>query len=243
MNAPDPRIADRTFTDDLFPSLDLRGDGDEQELYFRGVPLPRTVVSFGGQFVVATARYQQPALKRFAVEVHSLATGIVSVFDMAPSVFRTLMHLSERFSVEDWTFQVRRFGAPRSPRTTYSFVPLRRLAELGEDSTPRLDLRALFTTRVVDLTLLPREVMERVLAERYAQLNPDPNLSRIVLTDIPEANVSVPTPQAWQAALRFAEGHGRHVVVPNGELTDERVRTRRRRSARSSGSLFAYEDD
>ncbi|CAM4541392.1 hypothetical protein [Myxococcus xanthus] len=111
--------------------LKLANDGDTAVVVFLGEPHPREVVFVDNKFVPfdekLKAQGHRPSL-RVALNVAVYDTREVKVVEQAVTFFNTLMELRAKYGLERWAFEVKRRGAAKDPKTTYSILPDRQLS-------------------------------------------------------------------------------------------------------------------
>lgn len=136
------------------PWLRLRHDGDYAAVVFLGEPLVREMCFADGVYVPLDAKLRAlgcaPSL-RVALLVALYPDGDVLVFEQGTTWFRELLRVRETYPLSDWAFTIRRHGASRDPRTTYSIEPLQRLTPVEKQrlaALPPLDLAALLDADV-----------------------------------------------------------------------------------------------
>jgi hypothetical protein len=112
--------------------LKLANDGDTVVVVFLGEPHPREVVFLDNKFVPfdekLKAQGHKPSL-RVALNVAVYDTREVKVVEQAVTFFNTLMELRAKYGLEKWAFEVKRRGAAKDPKTTYSILPDRQLTQ------------------------------------------------------------------------------------------------------------------
>jgi len=110
--------------------LKLANDGDTAVVVFLGEPHPREVVFLDNKYVLfdekLKAQGHKPSL-RVALNVALYETREVKVVEQAVTFFNTLLELRAKYGLEKWAFEVKRRGAAKDPKTTYSILPDRQL--------------------------------------------------------------------------------------------------------------------
>ncbi|NOJ81587.1 hypothetical protein [Myxococcus xanthus] len=110
--------------------LKLVNDGDTAVVVFLGEPHPREVVFHEGKYVLydekLRAQGHKPSL-RVALNVALFDTREVKVLEMGVAVFKDVRQLRAKYGLEKWAFEVKRRGAAKDPKTTYSLLPERQL--------------------------------------------------------------------------------------------------------------------
>ncbi|XXF79762.1 hypothetical protein P2318_08375 [Myxococcaceae bacterium GXIMD 01537] len=131
--------------------LKLANDGDTAVVVFLGEPHPREVVFLDNKFVPfdekLKAQGHKPSL-RVALNVAVYGTREVKVMEQASTFFTSLLQVRAKYGLETWAFEVKRHGAAKDPKTTYSLLPEKQLspAEMTDFQALRLhDLPKLYT--------------------------------------------------------------------------------------------------
>lgn len=110
--------------------LKLVNDGDTAVVVFLGDPHPREVVFHEGKYVLYDEKLRalghKPSL-RVALNVALFDTREVKVLEMGVAVFKDVRQLRTKYGLEKWAFEVKRRGAAKDPKTTYSLLPERQL--------------------------------------------------------------------------------------------------------------------
>jgi hypothetical protein len=111
--------------------LKLANDGDTAVVVFLGEPHPREGVFLDNRFVPfdekLRAQGHKPSL-RVALNVALYDTREMKVLEQAVTFFTTLLELRAKYGLEKWAFEVKRRGAAKDPKTTYSILPDRQLS-------------------------------------------------------------------------------------------------------------------
>ncbi|MCY1033235.1 hypothetical protein OV207_17400 [Corallococcus sp. BB11-1] len=130
--------------------LKLANDGDTAVVVFLGEPYPREVVFLDNKFVPfdekLKAQGHKPSL-RVALNVAVYGTREVKVMEQASTFFTNLLQVRAKYGLETWAFEVKRHGAAKDPKTTYSLLPEKQLspAEVTDFQALRLhDLPKLY---------------------------------------------------------------------------------------------------
>ncbi|NNC19531.1 hypothetical protein HJC22_27825 [Corallococcus exiguus] len=130
--------------------LKLANDGDIAVVVFLGEPHPREVVFLDNKFVPfdekLKAQGHKPSL-RVALNVAVYGTREVKVMEQASTFFTNLLQVRAKYGLETWAFEVKRHGAAKDPKTTYSLLPEKQLspAEVTDFQALRLhDLPKLY---------------------------------------------------------------------------------------------------
>jgi hypothetical protein len=198
--------------------LKLANDQDTAVVVFLGEPYPREVSFVDGKYVPADDAVRAAGHKvalRVAYNVLLPDTGEVKVLEQGVMFFKDLVQVREKYGLEKWAFEVKRHGAAKDPKTTYSILPERQLTaderktfqaielldlpELyagetegpaptpaTEEPTGPIDPK-LATAIVTQLKAMPRQAVDRFL-EHFA-------ITRI--KDLPAAQ--------WERAKTFVE--------------------------------------
>ncbi|MCU0691488.1 MAG: hypothetical protein MUF54_08805 [Polyangiaceae bacterium] len=129
--------------------LKLQNDGDKVVVVFLGEPYPREVCFVEGKYVAfddsLRAQGLRPAL-RVALNVAVLDTMEVKVFEQGVTFFKDLVRVRDKYTLQKNAFEVRRHGAAKDPKTTYSILP--------EAPLSAEQVRLLATLAVHDLAML-----------------------------------------------------------------------------------------
>ncbi|TQF08762.1 hypothetical protein FJV41_48180 [Myxococcus llanfairpwllgwyngyllgogerychwyrndrobwllllantysiliogogogochensis] len=110
--------------------LKLANDGDTAVVVVLGEPHPREVVFLEGKYVLWSEKLQAQGHKaslRVAYNVGVYGTREVKVLEMGSAFFNTLNEVRKKYGQETWAFEVKRRGAAKDPKTTYSILPDRQL--------------------------------------------------------------------------------------------------------------------
>ncbi|MCP3105372.1 hypothetical protein LZ198_41570 [Myxococcus sp. K15C18031901] len=130
--------------------LKLANDGDSAVVVFLGEPHPRSVVFLDNKYVLFDEKLKALGHKsslRVALNVAIYGTKEVKVLEQAVTFFNTLMELRAKYGMEKWAFEVKRRGAAKDPKTTYSILPDRQLSEeemAAFQALPQHDLAKLY---------------------------------------------------------------------------------------------------
>ncbi|MCP3104211.1 hypothetical protein LZ198_35645 [Myxococcus sp. K15C18031901] len=130
--------------------LKLANDGDSAVVVFLGQPHPRGVVFLDNKYVLFDERLKAQGHKsslRVAFNVAVYGTREVRVLEQAVTFFNTLMELRAKYGLEKWAFEIKRRGAAKDPKTTYSILPDRQLTEeemAAFQALPQHDLARLY---------------------------------------------------------------------------------------------------
>lgn len=199
--------------------LKLANDQDTAVVVFLGDPYPREVSFVDGKYVPADDAVRAAGHKvslRVAYNVALPETGEMKVLEQGVMFFKDLVQVREKYGLEKWAFEVKRHGAAKDPKTTYSILPERQLTaeerkafqsvelvdlpklyagEAETDAAPATEVPApsgpidpkLATAIVTQLKAMPRQAVDRFL-EQFA-------IKRI--KDLPAAQ--------WERAKAFVE--------------------------------------
>jgi len=198
--------------------LKLANDQDTAVVVFVGDPFPREVSFIDGKYVPADDAVRAAGHKvslRVAYNVVLPETGEMKVLEQGVMFFKDLVQVREKYGLEKWAFEVKRHGAAKDPKTTYSILPERQLTaeeRKAFQSVELLDLPKLYageteaepatasepevsgpidaklaTAIVTQLKAMPRQAVDRFL-EQFG-------IKRI--KDLPAAQ--------WERAKAFVE--------------------------------------
>ncbi len=162
--------------------LKLANDGDKAKVVVLGDPFPREVCFVDGKYMPfdekLKAEGHKPSL-RVAFNVAMLDTKEVKVLEQGVVFFKDLCQVREKYGLEKWAFEIRRNGAAKDPKTTYSILPEHQLSAAQQEEFKKLalhDLAALYSgaeassapidektaqSITVVLKSLPKEAVER----------------------------------------------------------------------------------
>ena len=108
----------------------LKNDGDSFVGVFLGDPHVFDVVWNGETFLDASAPEGITAIEngnkkqtKFAINVYVPSEKDVKIWQMNASTFEALDEVNQKYGADTWAFEVKRRGAARNPKTTYSILP------------------------------------------------------------------------------------------------------------------------
>ena len=110
--------------------LKFAGDGDRAVVVFLGEPHPREVVFDEGGYQPFSKEHEAKGLKptfRFPINVAVLPDFEVKVLEVGVGLFRDVLKVKKKYSLEGWAYEVTRRGAAKDPKTTYDLLPERQL--------------------------------------------------------------------------------------------------------------------
>ena len=105
--------------------VQLKGDGDKATGVFCGEPYAREcawVEGEGYQPFDASTHTGRPTL-RVAINFFDLVEGRMKVFDGSSQWFRAIVAVREKFPLDQWSVEVKRQGAARDTKTSYTVLP------------------------------------------------------------------------------------------------------------------------
>lgn len=111
--------------------LKLANDGDTAVVVFLGEPHPREVVFVDNKFTLFDEKLRAQGHKsslRVALNVAVYGTREVKVMEQASTFFTNLLQVRAKYGLETWAFEVKRHGAAKDPKTTYSLLPEKQLS-------------------------------------------------------------------------------------------------------------------
>jgi len=130
--------------------LRLANDGDRAVVVVLGDPFPREVVFIDNKYVVLTEKLKAEGNKgslRVAFNVAMFDTKEVKVLEQGVVFFKDLNQVREKYGLTKWAFEIRRNGAAKDPKTTYSILPEHQLTPAQQEEFSKLalhDLQALY---------------------------------------------------------------------------------------------------
>ncbi|WP_338869336.1 hypothetical protein [Myxococcus stipitatus] len=110
--------------------LKLANDGDTAVVVFLGEPFPREVVFADNKFIPYDEKLKAQGHKsslRVALNVAVYPSREVKVMEQASTFFTNLLQVRAKYGLETWAFEVKRHGAAKDPKTTYSLLPEKQL--------------------------------------------------------------------------------------------------------------------
>jgi hypothetical protein len=111
--------------------LKLANDGDKVVVVILGDPFPREVCFAEGKYMPFDEKLKAEGFKpslRVAFNVALFDTKEVKVLEQGVVFFKDLMQVREKYGLEKWAFEIRRNGAAKDPKTTYSILPEHQLS-------------------------------------------------------------------------------------------------------------------
>ncbi len=136
--------------------LKLQNNGDRALVVFLGEPFPREVCFIDNKYVTFTDKLKTEGYRsslRIAFNVALLDTKEVKVLELGVVFFKDVVAVREKYGLEKWAFEVKRNGAPKDPKTTYSILPERQLTPEEQRAVGALvlhDLEKLYSERPVE---------------------------------------------------------------------------------------------
>lgn len=104
----------------------LANDGDKAVIVFLGEPYPREVCFVDGKYTPfddkLRAQGRRPSL-RVALNIALYDTREVKIFEQGVLLFRDLVQVRGKYGLDKWAFEVKRHGAAKDLKTTYSILP------------------------------------------------------------------------------------------------------------------------
>ena len=126
--------------------LRLANDGDRAVVVVLGDPFPREVVFIDNKYVVLTEKLKAEGNKgslRVAFNVAMFDTKEVKVLEQGVVFFKDLNQVREKYGLTKWAFEIRRSGAAKDPKTTYSILPEHQLSPAQQQEFQKLALHDL----------------------------------------------------------------------------------------------------
>jgi hypothetical protein len=126
--------------------LKLAADGDTAVVVFLGDPYPREVCFVDGRYAPFDENLKAQGLKpslRVALNVALFQTKEMKVLEQGVTFFKDLVRVREKYGLHKWAFEIRRHGAAKDPKTTYSILPERELTAEDQKTFQSLHLQNL----------------------------------------------------------------------------------------------------
>jgi hypothetical protein len=126
--------------------LKLANDGDKAVVVVLGEPYPREVCFADGKYMPFDEKLKAEGHKgslRVAFNVAMFDTKEVKVLEQGVVFFKDLMQVREKYGLEKWAFEIRRNGAAKDPKTTYSILPEHQLTPAQQEEFKKLALHDL----------------------------------------------------------------------------------------------------
>ncbi len=130
--------------------LKLANDGDKAVVVFLGEPYPREVCFVDGKYARFDDKLKAQGLKpslRVALNVALYDTREVKVLEQGVVFFKDLVQVRGKYGLDKWAFEVKRHGAAKDPKTTYSILPEHQLTPEQQkefQALPQHDLEKLY---------------------------------------------------------------------------------------------------
>ena len=126
--------------------LKFANDGDKAVVVILGDPFPREVCFAEGKYMPfdekLKAEGHKPSL-RVAFNAALFDTKEVKVLEQGVVFFKDLMQVREKYGLDKWAFEIRRNGAAKDPKTTYSILPEHQLTPAQQEEFKKLALHDL----------------------------------------------------------------------------------------------------
>jgi len=106
--------------------LKLANDGDKAVVVFLGEPHPREVCFVDGKYLPFDDSLKAAGHKaslRVAFNVALYDSKEVKVLEQGVVFFKDLLQVRAKYGIEKWSFEVKRHGAAKDPKTSYSILP------------------------------------------------------------------------------------------------------------------------
>jgi hypothetical protein len=126
--------------------LKLVNDGDKAVVVVLGEPYPREVCFVDGKYMPFDEKLKAEGHKaslRVAFNVAQFDTKEVKVLEQGVVFFKDLMQVREKYGLDKWAFEIRRNGAAKDPKTTYSILPEHQLTPAQQEEFKKLALHDL----------------------------------------------------------------------------------------------------
>ena len=136
--------------------LKLANDGDKAVVVVLGEPFPREVCFAEGKYMPFDEKLKAEGYKaslRVAFNVALFDTKEVKVLEQGVVFFKDLMQVREKYGLDKWAFEIRRNGAAKDPKTTYSILPEHQLSPAQQQEFQKLerhDLAAVYQGTVAE---------------------------------------------------------------------------------------------
>ena len=115
-------------------------------MVFLGEPYPREVCFVDNKYVLfddSQRALGRRASVRVAFNVARFDTGEVKVLEQGAVFFRDLVQVRAKYGLDAWAFEIKRHGAAKYLKTTYSILPERQLTEEQQERLRALSLHDL----------------------------------------------------------------------------------------------------
>jgi hypothetical protein len=126
--------------------LKLANDGDKVVVVVLGDPYPREVCFVDGKYMPFDEKLKSEGHKaslRVAFNAALFDTKEVKVLEQGVVFFKDLMQVREKYGLDKWAFEIRRNGAAKDPKTTYSILPEHQLTPAQQEEFKKLALHDL----------------------------------------------------------------------------------------------------
>jgi hypothetical protein len=126
--------------------LKLVNDGDKAVVVVLGEPYPREVCFVDGKYMPFDEKLKAEGHKaslRVAFNVAIFDTKEIKVLEQGVVFFKDLMQVREKYGLDKWAFEIRRNGAAKDPKTTYSILPEHQLTPAQQEEFKKLALHDL----------------------------------------------------------------------------------------------------
>jgi hypothetical protein len=125
----------------------LADDGDKIVGILCGNPYARSTCFVDGKYVPATPELLAKGVKastRVAINFAVLPGLEVKVLEMGlRGLYRQVQEVRRKYGLDTWAFEIKRCGAAKDPKTTYTVFPERQLTEDERRAVARLELKDL----------------------------------------------------------------------------------------------------
>ena len=141
----------------------LANDGDKVVGVFVGEPYAREVHWSGERYVLCIdegcsycGEGKKPSM-RAAMNFYVPAENKMKIIEGGNTWFKDVLKVRDKYDLTQWTFEVKRHGEARSPRTAYSILPEEKI----DDAT------------LAELSRLPLHDLERIVSGNVSEDNND----------------------------------------------------------------------
>jgi hypothetical protein len=130
----------------------LANNGDSVVGVFCGTPFAREVIWMGDKYEfydpespAHQATGKRPSMK-VAINFYVLPQGEMKIIEGSSQWFRDLWAVREKYGLENWSFEIKRHGEPKDPKTKYTILPEEKLAAEQRERIAKLELHDIETT-------------------------------------------------------------------------------------------------
>ena len=124
----------------------LANNGDAVVGVFCGDPFAREVIWVGDKYEIYDssnpthqAAGKRPSMK-VAINFFVLPEGEMKIIEGSAQWFRDLLTVRDKYGLENWSFEIKRHGEPKDPKTKYTILPEERIDKQIRERIARADL-------------------------------------------------------------------------------------------------------